>query len=852
MKAWMRLLNLLLALVLVLAAVPAVFAEEKQEEDAPDEFVILLDCSMSLLSNDPANLCLEACKNFVDKLPTRNARVTVIAFGYEGGEVFTYSSRFNIEYRLDADMVHVIVPFGTLDSTEEKDEYKATVTQAVMSNRENVWTFTPIGHALAAAVDLLEQNGIQNDKACIILVSDGVNEPRTLYQDTDLIEPASAIAGEHNWPIYCIELNYNNWNEEQVVAAQTLLDKICKNSGDREVGRLNCKTPQDVHVAFQKIFADFYRLPIPDPKPVKLPGEYEFTIPYLTSEATVDVFGDSIESVELIKLDTGANIKISRDMQTTEFAPAEELVAVVEENSYTAIKLICPEPGEWKVLVNGDADATVLVSDSALQEKDLKMVATASSSEAVLTKTDRVDVHAFFYYKDYEEHNNDFYTKNPAVLQITCSNGEVIEKEMVGQINGYSYSLSVADVPVGSFELKVKLKHDMFRTGVKVSNGVMFKTKNLPLEPIKTEPMELKAYVNGKVERIDLETIFKNPDGDPVTYGVKCTSDSGMTFEFNQDELVNDNLDLMAGVKPGTYELEISAKDPDMTVPLTYRFNLVVENRLPVQEADMTAPKLWLDDWSWQEIGDTEALLELNKHFSDPDGMSVTFTVAAADGEEGPIVEAKLDGDKLTVLPVNEGVATVTVTCSDGLSEIQGQFQVEVVSAKTVYWKENGFFWILGIVIFIVLVLICMTMFFTTKVRGKWAISVTVNHKTASCNPIALTTCSVKCKKRKFALYDLIQGAKKYLTTGDPTVAANITDYFTQENKADKIMLHGVALGTGFKISGVPKNNRQISVTHDGRPMYKGTIRSGNIQFTLRKTSNVGISEAIIVLKKGK
>ena len=104
------------------------------------------------------------------------------------------------------------------------------------------------------------------------------------------------------------------------------------------------------------------------------------------------------------------------------------------------------------------------------------------------------------------------------------------------------------------------------------------------------------------------------------------------------------------------------------------------------------------------------------------------------------------------------------------------------------------------------------------------------------------------CKKRKFTLLELIRGARKYLTTGDPTVAANITDYFTESNKADKITLHGVALGNGFKLSGVPKKNPNISVTHDGRPIIKGSIRSGNVQFTLRKTSNTGVSEAQILL----
>ena len=54
MKVWMRALYLAMALLMVLTAVPAAAAAgESNEEKAPEDFVILLDCSMSLGANDP-------------------------------------------------------------------------------------------------------------------------------------------------------------------------------------------------------------------------------------------------------------------------------------------------------------------------------------------------------------------------------------------------------------------------------------------------------------------------------------------------------------------------------------------------------------------------------------------------------------------------------------------------------------------------------------------------------------------------------------------------------------------------------------------------------------------------------
>ena len=122
MKFRARLLCILLALVMLFSVIPAMGAEQAPEEDAPEDFVILLDCSMSLYQNDPDMLCLEACKNFVDELPVQNARVSVIAFGYMDDEYYSYTSRFEVKLVQDAQLIHVIVPLDDLDDTETTDQ----------------------------------------------------------------------------------------------------------------------------------------------------------------------------------------------------------------------------------------------------------------------------------------------------------------------------------------------------------------------------------------------------------------------------------------------------------------------------------------------------------------------------------------------------------------------------------------------------------------------------------------------------------------------------------------------------------------------------------------------------------
>ena len=263
MKKRIMLFAIVMALMLGMLTVSAAADDAGAYEEMPDNFVILLDCSRSLETNDPRNLCLQACKNFVDKLPSQNAKVSVVAFGYRDGEAYTFSADYGISaHDKNSELIHTIIPLGDLNSTEATSEYKAIVESTNANNRGNSKTWTPISYAIAASVDMLEKASVQDGKACIILVSDGVNEPYgignaeggySMVWDDRLVESASLKAGNHQWTIYSIALNYGNKDAVETRKAASYLDKICANSGARNVGVIACEKPIDVHVAFQRI-----------------------------------------------------------------------------------------------------------------------------------------------------------------------------------------------------------------------------------------------------------------------------------------------------------------------------------------------------------------------------------------------------------------------------------------------------------------------------------------------------------------------------------------------------------------------------------------------------------------------
>lgn len=813
MKFRARLLCILLALMMLISVLPAMGAEAAHEEEAPEDFVILLDCSLSLYQNDPDMLCLEACKNFVDELPVQNARVSVIAFGYMDDQYYSYTSRFDVKLVQDAQLVHVIVPLDDLDDTEKTRQYKQTVEKVIAENKGNYDTYTPIGHALAAAVDMLEQKGSVDGKACIILVSDGVHEPKTTYQDKNLIDPASQRAGEHNWPIYSIELNYANNDKYEIDAAEALLDRICANSGKRSVSRQNCRTPQDVHIAFQKIFHDFYNLggnPDDLVKEIDLPGEYDFTIPELTSEANISIFGPNVTYIELINMSLGTTKKIDQGTKSE-----GNLIITLEEDKYISLKMIAPLAGDWKIKMYGDESATVLVSNINLQEMDLTMVTNPAGNGDVLTKNDSIRVNAFFTYQDSEVHNSDFYEENPASLLVT-NNGATQTFEMDASQDGYSYDLDLSEVPSGAFKIRVVLKHSMFRDGEKVSNSENFKTQNLPLEMICAEPMTLKSYVNGQFERIDLNTIFANPDNDPIEYTFGCVSDRSVTFDHQFDANAG-YLQINAGLVPGTFEVEVTAKDPDMKDPLVYNFFLEVTNRAPVMENIQVDLKS--DFFFFQKVNGTEDSVDLSKYCLDPDDVGLEYSYQIADPAIADVVR---EGDVLNITSLDVGETVITVTLDDGIETAVGEIRINVASGKEEWIAENGLTVVIILVILTVIVIVWMVIDGNTRVKGEW--NIRINDGGEPCYferlNIRSSTKSGRSKKGKFALVDMLQEICNFMQ-GNTILAQALPNILSSNSALKKIVLKGVTDKKGCKVCGIPDVRTNIVVTTNSGPKNK-------------------------------
>ena len=114
------------------------------------------------------------------------------------------------------------------------------------------------------------------------------------------------------------------------------------------------------------------------------------------------------------------------------------------------------------------------------------------------------------------------------------------------------------------------------------------------------------------------------------------------------------------GPPPGNpaLELEIHAQEITITPPA---------NRAP--EAVGTIP-----DQTLTEDGNALSV-DVAQNFSDPDGDPLTWS--ARSGDPG-VVTAGMSGSTLTLTPVSDGTATVTVTASDGTAEAVQEIAVTV------------------------------------------------------------------------------------------------------------------------------------------------------------------------------
>ena len=174
-----RLFAAIIAMLVIISTLGrGVYAETAKDSTYVD-FVLVLDCSESMFDNDVEGWTAQAAEDFVNLIGTENVRLAVIAMGHDYG-----SDAYPVGQSDKYSRNKVKVAFPLTDATDEAREEAAKAIREVTSQKMapgESETMTPIGYALQAAMEVLENGNSADKNAAIILLSDGQVDGQTDY-----------------------------------------------------------------------------------------------------------------------------------------------------------------------------------------------------------------------------------------------------------------------------------------------------------------------------------------------------------------------------------------------------------------------------------------------------------------------------------------------------------------------------------------------------------------------------------------------------------------------------------------------------------------------------------------------
>lgn len=834
---WRRLLCLTLAaLVLASCLTMTAFAADPQdsEENGIVDFVLVLDCSGSLNVTDPSHLCATACKMFVDMVPLENARISVIAFGYDGGTQYILKN-MSIDNPLDLKKVYLVSDMVEASAIKDKNALKQQVTDATSKSGTN----TPLGTALLSAVDLLENNGASDKNACVILLTDGrIAAQQNRYDDKDNAHTAAKTAASHDWPVYTMHLNdgerYGAGSEET-----TLMRQIAEESGAGEDGYTPLTSFQEGNAAVARAFMNiFNRFMFGGngniiTKTADTQGDVtcDFEVPELTSETTVIVSGASLKSVTVNGPDGS-----SRTVDKNNF-DEQNFVATIDsnhesggrQNKYICIKLLCPEAGMWTVQAKGDPNANIDMYDCSMRDLDLVLSTSLTDESRVLAKNEAVTFNAYFTYHGNEILKNPYYEKKQPVLVFTnTANGQKAELPMqAGANGGYAATISMNELEYqGTFTVAARLDDSMFRNGSKWSNSQSLTSENLPVRITDPKMPDLTGDVNGKTEKVDLMQHIENPDDDELFYELQCVSDRNVAFDYSIDE--NGYLEIECGLNYGTYALQLSVRDADMEQPLLLDPFQLETQKHAFSVRDIEPVELWTDHYPWQKDIRESAEFDLNDYYDEGDNLPVEIASESFDGD-GTVYRVSRDGMHYTVVPLAEGEGTLTFTLTNQLKEEQGHLKVRVISGKAAFWQRNWIYFALAAAVLVLIVIVLCVLSGITRVKGSWEIDLEDGDGGRIYLPnlnIASNT-SVGRKNKQVDLWDLVYEIAPFAEKSG--LLSESLNFYPAMNQ---IHMRGVTFGSGFVLQKLPAN---VTAQYNGLPVSgKCRVSMGELRLTIQ------------------
>ena len=678
------------------------------------DFVLVLDCSGSMIDNDPDKLTIQAAKYLISQLPVENSRLAVIVFGEDYGE---YHYDLGISDLDDCkNRVRVVYELNEISSEEEREKAQAAVDTYATSDGE----LTPMGYAVETAVRVLNSGNAETGKAAIILISDGqidgqrdIAENSKDCQDFISIDSATARASEKKWPIYCMELNYKGENRKGEglpgIAYHQMRENIPSKTGTEPI---ELKGPDQAKEEMVRILGNFFDS---ESGPESIKGEMEkvITISDIVAEQNINILGDMSKVTSIELADPNGEVK------TYENSPKQyhtnDVIAAFDESS-AYIKLIMPQEGDWRLTVHtgGEEEYDFELFSIAIREMQFNLRSSNPGGE-IPFGTEEV-FEANFSYQEKNYISDEFYAKTEAYLVIEGTNPDKIRMQSDGSVYRASYVFDKN----GAYYVHASVESSFFREGMKKSAEEYTFTVDAKETVTQGEVEEQTIKVCGESLELDMSPYFLSLDGAPLKYSAVLYREGGTgsaippladfipttfgppikegvkeadSYDADPDYRIDEEgtFWLRSGSKSGEYVARVGACDGSGEKEVYQDVKINIEN----------SPLRFIGDGTSIDIvlsssGDDEFELLAKDYFEDADGTTPAFTLydnamkekygLYEESEESCITITQETG-RIVIRGKKPGKSSLTLHAVDGNDE--EVFHTLVLKIKVRTWIET-------------------------------------------------------------------------------------------------------------------------------------------------------------------
>ncbi|CAJ1316996.1 vWA domain-containing protein [Paenibacillus nuruki] len=373
---------ILLALVLCLTQLPStMFAASAttspNNSTTSVDAVLVLDASNSMKSSDPQQLGSEAMKLFIDMLPSQGDRVGIVS----------YTDRIEREKALTA-----------IQSADDKTELKSFIDGLTRG------AYTDISVGMKEAVTILQDNAQQGHEPMIVLFADGNNQLNSnsgrsnSQADTDL-NTAVEQAKKDGYPVYTIGLNADGKLNQEA------LKKIADDTGGKSFVTTSAEELPEI---LSEIFAAHQEVNVVPVDSITGNGQFQDVKIHIPNanvkEANISIM--SSEAVEVKLVDPSGNA----------VAVPSDKVSMSTSKSYSLVKLLSPEQGDWTLQVKGvDQDK---IDINLVFNYNLELALDPIPTKAY-SKGDKIDIVSYLTSGGQKLTDNSQASSMKAVLNVT-------------------------------------------------------------------------------------------------------------------------------------------------------------------------------------------------------------------------------------------------------------------------------------------------------------------------------------------------------------------------------------------------------------------------------------------------